>query len=138
VKTQGNWGKVVLEHMLEISGLSRDSEYFVQQNLSTEDGKRIQPDVVLKLQDDKNIIIDAKVTLVAYERYASAEDVEEQKNALKQHVLALKNHVKGLSEKTYQNLYGIDGLDFVLLFVPIERAFSAAIQSDQNLFQDPF
>lgn len=138
VKTQGNWGEVILERILEKSGLTKDSEYFVQQNLTTEDGKRFQPDVILKLPDDKNIIIDAKVTLVAYERYVSSEDVEEQKNALKQHILALKNHVKELSEKKYQSLYGIDGLDFVLLFVPIEGAFSAAIQSDQNLFQDAF
>lgn len=138
VKTQGNWGEVVLERILEKSGLTRDQEYFVQQSITTEDGKRFQPDIIVKLPEDRNIIIDAKVSLNAYERFASAENPEEQKAHLKDHIASIKSHVKGLSEKNYQNLYGIDGLDFVLLFVPIEGAFSTAVQSDGLLFQEAF
>jgi DNA recombination protein RmuC len=138
VKTQGNWGEVILERILEKSGLTKDQEYFVQQSVTTEDGRRYQPDVIIKLPDDKNVIVDSKVTLVAYERFASAENPAEQQEHLKQHIAALKAHVRGLSDKNYQSLYGIDGLDFVLLFVPIEGAFSAAIMADNNLFQEAF
>ena len=138
VKTQGNWGEVVLERILEKSGLTRDQEYFVQQSITGEDGKRFQPDIIVKLPEERNIIIDAKVSLIAYERFASAESPEEQKAHLKEHIASIKSHVKGLSEKNYQNLYGIDGLDFVLLFVPIEGAFSTAVQSDGMLFQEAF
>jgi DNA recombination protein RmuC len=138
VKTQGNWGEVILERILEKSGLTKDQEYFVQQSITTEDGRRYQPDVIIKLPDDKNVIVDSKVTLVAYERFASAENPAEQQEHLKQHIAALKAHVRGLSDKNYQSLYGIDGLDFVLLFVPIEGAFSAAIMADNNLFQEAF
>jgi DNA recombination protein RmuC len=138
VKTQGNWGEVVLERILEKSGLERNREYFIQQSITGEDGKRYQPDVIIKLPDDKNVIIDAKVSLIAYERFAASETIEEQQQHLKQHLASLKAHVKGLSDKNYQSLYGIDGLDFVLLFVPIEGAFTAAVQADGNLFQEAF
>lgn len=138
VKAQGNWGEVILERILEKSGLTKDQEYFVQQSVTTEDGKRFQPDVIIKLPDDKNVIVDSKVTLVAYERFASAESPAEQQEFLKQHITALKTHVRSLSDKNYQSLYGIDGLDFVLLFVPIEGAFSAAVMADNNLFQEAF
>lgn len=137
-KMQGNWGEVILERVLEKSGLEKDREYFVQQSLVGDDGRRYQPDVVLKLPDDKNIIIDSKVSLVAYERFFAAENADEKQRHLKQHVASIKNHVKGLSDKNYQSLYGIDGLDFVLLFVPIEGAFSAALTADNNLFQEAF
>jgi DNA recombination protein RmuC len=138
VKSQGNWGEVILERILEKSGLTKNSEYFVQQSLTGEDGKRYQPDVIIKLPDDKNVIVDSKVSLLAYERFASAQTLDEQESNLKAHILSLKSHVKGLSDKNYQSLYGIDGLDFVLLFVPIEGAFNAAVQADHNLFQDAF
>ncbi len=138
VKAQGNWGEVVLERILEKSGLTRDQEYFVQQSITTEDGKRFQPDVIIKLPEDRNIIVDSKVSLIAYERFASSETAEEQQQHLKEHIASIKAHVKGLSDKNYQNLYGIDGLDFVLLFVPIEGAFSTAVQADAGLFQEAF
>lgn len=138
VKAQGNWGEVILERILEKSGLSKNQEYFIQNSITTEDGKRFQPDVIIKLPDDKNVIVDSKVSLVAYERFSSAETTEEQQAHLKEHIASIKAHVKGLSDKNYQGLYGIDGLDFVLLFIPIEGAFSAAVQYDNTLFQDAF
>ena len=138
VKAQGNWGEVILERILEKSGLTKDQEYFVQNSMTNEDGQRFQPDVIIKLPDDKNVIVDSKVSLLDYERYASAEKSDEQTRYLKQHIASIKTHVKGLSDKNYQNLYGIDGLDFVLLFIPIEGAFSAAVQADHNLFQEAF
>lgn len=138
VKTQGNWGEVILERILEKSGLSKNQEYFIQNSITTEDGKRFQPDVIIKLPDDKNVIVDSKVSLIAYERFSSTENAEEQQAHLKEHISSIKAHVKGLSDKNYQSLYGIDGLDFVLLFIPIEGAFSAAVQYDNTLFQDAF
>ena len=138
VKAQGNWGEVVLERILEKSGLERNREYFIQQSITGEDGKRYQPDVIIKLPDEKNVIVDSKVSLIAYERFAAAETTEEQQQHLKQHLASIKAHVKGLSDKNYQSLYGIDGLDFVLLFIPIEGAFSVAVQADSNLFQEAF
>lgn len=138
VKAQGNWGEVILERILEKSGLSKNQEYFIQNSITTEEGKRFQPDVIIKLPDDKNVIVDSKVSLIAYERFSSAENTEEQQAHLKEHIASIKAHVKGLSDKNYQSLYGIDGLDFVLLFIPIEGAFSAAVQYDNTLFQDAF
>ncbi len=138
VKAQGNWGEVILERILEKSGLTKNQEYFIQNSITTEDGRRFQPDVIIKLPDDKNVIVDSKVSLIAYERFSSAENVEEQQGHLKEHIASIKAHVKGLSDKNYQSLYGIDGLDFVLLFIPIEGAFSAAVQYDNTLFQDAF
>ncbi len=138
VKAQGNWGEVVLERILEKSGLTKNQEYFIQQSLTNEEGKRFQPDVIIKLPDDKNVIVDSKVSLIAYERFSSSETAEDQAVHLKEHIGSIKAHVKGLSDKNYQGLYGIDGLDFVLLFIPIEGAFSAAVQYDNTLFQDAF
>ena len=138
VKVQGNWGEVILERVLEKSGLTKNQEYFIQNSITTEDGKRFQPDVIIKLPDEKNVIVDSKVSLIAYERFSSAENTEEQQAQLKKHIASIKAHVKGLSDKNYQSLYGIDGLDFVLLFIPIEGAFSAAVQNDNSLFQDAF
>ncbi|MDB9710111.1 DNA recombination protein RmuC [Salibacteraceae bacterium] len=138
VKAQGNWGEVILERILEKSGLTKNQEYFIQNSITTEDGKRFQPDVIIKLPEDKNVIVDSKVSLIAYERFSSAENVEEQQGHLKEHIASIKAHVKGLSDKNYQSLNGIDGLDFVLLFIPIEGAFSAAVQYDNTLFQDAF
>ncbi len=136
-KTQGNWGEFILESILEKSGLEKGREYFVQETHTTEDGRRLQPDVIVRLPDNKNIIIDSKVTLVAYERYVNTEEDEQVAN-LKAHIMAMRSHMKGLGEKNYHKLYGIDGLDFVLMFVPIEPAFSLAVQMDGELFNDAY
>lgn len=137
-KAQGNWGEYVLQTILGKSGLRKDEEYVIQESLTTEDGKRYQPDVVVKLPDNKNLIIDSKVSLVAYERYVSNDDDEERVSALKQHILSLRQHIKGLSEKNYQSLYQLGSLDFVLLFIPIEPAFSLAVQNDKDIFLDAY
>ena len=137
-KTQGNWGEFILESILEKSGLIKDREYFVQESMVTEDGKRYQPDVIVKLPDEKHVIIDAKVSLVAYERFVNSDDEEERKNQLAMHVQSVKRHIKQLSEKEYQKLNEQEGLDFVLLFIPIEPAFSLAVQFDNEIFTDAF
>jgi DNA recombination protein RmuC len=137
-KAQGNWGEYILESILEKSGLVKGREYLVQESITSEEGKRLQPDVVIKLPDNKNLIIDSKVSLVAYERFISAEDESERALHLKQHILSLRQHIKGLSEKKYQSLYATGSLDFILLFVPIEPAFSASVQYDVEIFNDAF
>lgn len=137
-KAQGNWGEFILESILEKSGLEKQREYFVQQSYADEDGNRYQPDVVVKLPDDKSIIVDSKVSLIAYERFANTDDKEEKDKQIKAHLLSLRAHIKGLSEKNYQSLYGVEGLDFVLLFIPIEPAFSLAVQKDAELFNDAY
>lgn len=137
-KAQGNWGEVILERILERSGLSKGREYEVQQSATTEEGRRLQPDVVVHLPDEKYLIIDSKVSLTAYERFASSEDDVEAEAAIKQHVASLRAHVKGLSAKNYQQIHGDRSPDFVLLFVPIEPAFGIALQSDSNLYYEAF
>ena len=137
-KTQGNWGEFILESILEKSGLVKDREYKTQESISTSDGKRFQPDVVINLPDGKCLVVDSKVSLVAYERYVSNDDDQLKNLALKEHGQSFKSHIKGLSEKNYQNLYGVKSLDFVLLFVPIESAFAAAVQFDNQIFNDAF
>lgn len=137
VKMQGNWGEMVLERLLERTGLTKGQEYSVQESITTEDGKRYQPDVVLHLPENKHIIVDSKVSLVAYERFVNADTPEEQAVALKEHITSIKNHIRGLSEKNYQNLYGVS-LDFVILFVPIEGAYSVALQAEPSLYQEAF
>ena len=137
VKMQGNWGEMVLERLLERTGLTKGQEYSVQESVTTEDGKRYQPDIVLHLPEDKHIIVDSKVSLVAYERFVNAENPEDQAVALKEHITSIKNHIRGLSEKNYQNLYGVS-LDFVILFVPIEGAYSVALQAEPSLYQEAF
>ncbi len=137
-KAQGTWGEFILESILEKSGLKKGDEYVVQESVTNEEGKRLQPDVVIKLPDSKNLIIDSKVSLIAYERFVSAETEEEKTSYLKQHIQSLRQHIRGLSEKNYQSLYGIGSLDFVLLFVPIEPAFSTAAQHDREIFSDAF
>jgi DNA recombination protein RmuC len=133
-KKQGNWGEIVLERVLERSGLVKGQEYDTQVRATTDDGRTIQPDVIVRLPEDKHIIIDSKVSLVAYESFVSEENDEKKELHLKQHVESIKNHVKGLSEKNYQNAALFDTPDFVLLFLPIESAFSTAIQADISLF----
>lgn len=137
-KAQGNWGEYILESILEKSGLVKGREYLIQESVTTEEGKRFQPDVVIKLPENKNIIVDSKVSLVAYERFSNEELEENKASFLKQHIQSLRQHIKGLSEKNYQTLYNIGSLDFVLLFVPIEPAFSTAAQHDREIFNDAF
>lgn len=137
-KTQGNWGEFILESILQKSGLVKDREYKTQESITTPDGKRYQPDVVIQLPDGKCLVIDSKVSLVAYEKYVSADEELTKTIALKEHSVSFKNHIKGLSDKNYHQLYGVKSLDFVLLFVPIESAFAAAVQNDNQLFNDAF
>ncbi|MBU3657553.1 MAG: DNA recombination protein RmuC [Rhodocyclaceae bacterium] len=135
-KTQGNWGELILERVLETAGLRKGEEFDVQESHTTGDGKRLQPDVVLHLPEDRHLVIDAKATLVAYEDYANAEDDKHREAALKRHLDAVRSHIKGLSEKNYQDLYGLKSLDFVLMFIPIEPAFMLAVTHDRELFMD--
>jgi DNA recombination protein RmuC len=137
-KIQGNWGELVLERVLEKSGLEKDREYFVQNSFTTDDGKRVLPDVVLHLPDNKKMIIDSKVSLVAYERLVNEEDEDQRNIYLKQHIASLRKHIEQLSEKNYQDIYKIESPDFVLLFVPIEPAFAVAINQDTNLYNWAF
>jgi DNA recombination protein RmuC len=137
-KTQGNWGELILERVLEHAGLEKGREYQTQVSLQGPDGERFQPDVLIMLPGDKQVVIDAKVSLTAYQQYVSTDDTVLAQAALKQHVLSLRNHVKGLSGKDYKRLEGLHSLDFVLLFVPIEAAFSAALQAEPTLFQEAF
>jgi len=137
-KTQGNWGELILERVLEHAGLEKGREYQTQVSLKSADGERFQPDVLIMLPGGKQVVVDAKVSLTAYQQFVSDNDSERGQAALKQHVLSLRNHVKGLSGKDYSRLEGLHSLDFVLLFVPIEAAFSAALQAEPNLFQEAF
>ena len=137
-KTQGNWGEFILESILEKSGLVKGREYVVQESLTTESGKRFQPDVIIKLPENKSIVIDSKVSLVAYERFVSSEDEQEKQLALREHINSLRSHTKNLSLKNYQNLYQLESLDFVLMFMPIEPAFALAVQNDPSIFNDAF
>ncbi|PTN07256.1 DNA recombination protein RmuC [Mangrovibacterium marinum] len=134
VKKQGNWGEVILEKVLERSGLKEGQEYSKQFSTVNDNGQRIQPDVVINLPDQKHIIVDSKVSLVAYERWVNASNDDDRARYMKDHLLSLKTHVKGLSEKHYQAAKDINSPDFVLLFVPIESSFSVAIEADQELF----
>jgi DNA recombination protein RmuC len=137
-KTQGNWGELVLERVLEKSGLEKEREYFIQQSFTNEEGKRVLPDVIIQLPDHKKMIIDSKVTLTAYEQYVSAEKETEKQHFLKEHVNSLKRHIEQLSAKKYENLYTMESPDFVLLFVPIEPAFAIALNADNQLYNKAF
>ena len=134
-KTQGNWGEIVLERILEESGLREGHEYEIQNTLSDEDGKKFRPDVIVHLPQNKDIIIDSKVSLVAYDAFIRAGSDEERDNALKQHLLSIRTHIKGLSNKRYEQLNGVKTLDFVLLFMPIEGAFLLALEQDNTFFK---
>ncbi|MFT5561971.1 MAG: DNA recombination protein RmuC [Candidatus Azotimanducaceae bacterium] len=137
-KTQGTWGEVILERVLEKSGLVKGREYEIQFSAKAEDGRRLQPDVVVHLPEGKDLIIDSKVSLTAYERYCTADDPLVREAELGAHIQSLRQHIKQLSAKDYQNLTGIRTLDFVLLFVPVEAAFSVAVQQDSELFSAAF
>jgi len=137
-KTQGNWGELVLERVLEHAGLEKGREYQTQVSLKSAEGERFQPDVLIRLPGERQVVVDAKVSLSAYQQFVAVEDEASRQQALKQHVLSLRSHLKGLSLKDYQRLEGLHSLDFVLLFVPIEAAFAAALQADPGLFQEAF
>jgi len=133
-KTRGNWGEIILENILEKSGLVKDREYFIQSSFTNEHGKRFQPDVIVVYPGERNLIIDSKVSLNAYERFASAETKDEQDSALKDHLLSIRNHIQELSNKNYQDLYQLKGLDFVMMFMPVEPAYFIAMQNDPDLW----
>lgn len=137
-KTQGAWGEIILERVLEKSGLVKGREYEVQVSMKNEEGRRFQPDVVVHLPDGKAVIIDAKVSLTAYERYCSSEDDIERAESLKLHIQSMQAHIRQLGDKDYHNLEGVKTLDFILLFIPIEAAFSLAVQANNDLFSDAF
>ena len=134
VKKQGNWGEIILERVLERSGLTKGQEYEREEVVEGADRSVQRPDVILHLPDNKHIIIDSKVSLVAYERYITAENEEKQMLSAKEHINSIRSHVKLLSEKNYQNAQNINTPDFVLMFIPIEASFSVAVQGDSELF----
>ncbi|HWA36694.1 MAG TPA: DNA recombination protein RmuC [Burkholderiales bacterium] len=135
-KTRGTWGEVVLERVLESSGLTRGREYEVQLSLRSDGGKTYQPDVVIHLPEDRHVVVDSKVSLVAYEAYCSAEDEETRRAELKRHLASIQTHVENLAAKNYQGLSGIRSPDFVLMFVPVEPAFMLAAGEDHDLLMD--
>jgi DNA recombination protein RmuC len=137
-KIQGNWGEMILEKILETSGLERDREYTVQTSFITETGKRYQPDVVLNLPMERHIIIDSKVSLNNYEQYFNSEDNTIKTDQLKKHLISIKKHVLELAEKNYQTLYSVGSLDFVLMFIPIEQAYTLVVQNDQEIFSEAY
>jgi len=137
-KTQGNWGEIVLERILEESGLREGHEYEIQSTLSDEDGKKYRPDVIVHLPQNKDIIIDSKVSLVAYDAFIRSESEEERLQALKAHLLSINTHIKGLGSKRYEQLSGVRTLDFVLLFMPIEGAFMLALEHDASFFKTAY
>lgn len=137
-KAQGSWGELVLERVLEASGLHKGREYDVQVSFDRADGGKAQPDVIVRLPEGKHVVVDSKVSLTAYEAYCAAEDDTARKRELGKHVESVRTHVKGLAEKNYQALYGIRTPDFVLMFVPVEPAFMLALGEKQELFVDAF
>jgi len=137
-RTQGAWGEVVLERVLEASGLQKGREYDLQASFDAADGGKARPDVIIRLPENKHVVVDAKVSLTAYEAYTRAEDELVRKRELARHIESLRAHVKGLAERNYQSLYGIRTPDFVLMFVPVEPAFAAALRERQDLFEDAF
>lgn len=133
-KTQGNWGEVILESILERTGLRKNHEYTIQESFTLYDGKRYQPDVVVHYPGDRSIVIDSKVSLTAYDRYVSEESEEQKIIELKAHITSIKNHINELSGKNYEDLSGIKTLDFVVMFLPIEPAYLLAVQQEPSLW----
>jgi len=134
-KTQGNWGELVLENILEQSGLREGVEYELQATLKSNEGKTYRPDVIIHMPQNRDIIVDSKVSLTAYERFVNAEDTQEKAKALKEHIASISSHIKELSAKNYEKLEGVNTLDFVLLFMPIEGAFLLALEQDGEFFK---
>ena len=137
-KMQGNWGELVLERVLEKSGLEKGREYEVQQSFTNIEGNRIQPDVIINLPDGKKMVVDSKVSLTAYERYINEDDETLKATILKEHINSIKRHVEQLGDKNYQDIYQMESPDFVLLFIPIETAFSIALNEDNTLYNKAF
>ena len=137
-KIQGAWGEVILERILEESGLHKGREYETQASFATDGGRQLRPDVVVHLPEGKDVVIDSKVSLTAYEKYCTAATTEKRDKRLKEHILSIRTHIKGLSDKKYEDLQGVRTLDFVLMFLPIEGAFWTAIEQDTSLFNDAF
>jgi DNA recombination protein RmuC len=137
-KAQGNWGEFVLEKLLEDSGLTNGREYDTQVALKDEDGRRRNPDVIIHLPEGRDIVIDAKVSLVDYERYFHAEDEDTKQQCLNQHLASLKAHIRGLSGKDYESLEGVNSLDFVLIFIPVESAFMLALDQAPDMMRDAY
>jgi DNA recombination protein RmuC len=137
-KQQGNWGEFVLEKLLEDSGLSKGREYETQVALKDEEGKRRNPDVIIRLPEGKDIIIDAKTSLLNYERYFHAEDEQQRQEFLKNHLNSLRAHIKGLDIKNYEKLETINSLDFVLIFIPVESAFMLALDNDPDIMREAY
>ena len=135
-KVQGNWGELVLESILESSGLRKGEEYLVQDSHTQIDGSRLQPDVVVKLPEGRSLVVDSKVSITAYSRHAEASDPVIAEQELAAHIQSLRQHIQGLSSKNYSSLYGIGSVDFVLMFVPIEPAFLLALKTAPNLYQE--
>ncbi len=135
-KTQGDWGELVLETILENSGLRKGEEYVVQDTQTISDGSRLQPDVVIRLPESKHLVIDSKVSITAYTRYVQSDDETVKTAELNGHVSSIRQHIQGLSAKNYQDLYGVGSIDFVLMFIPIEPAFLAAIRHAPDIYQE--
>ncbi|MCB1582025.1 MAG: DNA recombination protein RmuC [Marinicella sp.] len=137
-KTQGNWGELILHRLLEVAGLEQGREYETEVSFTNEDGKRYRPDVLIHLPQSKNLVVDAKVSLTAFERYVNEKDQAEKQQQLKAHVLSMKTHIDALSKKSYQNIEQIDCLDFVLMFVPIESAYLEALHAQPTLLEEAY
>jgi DNA recombination protein RmuC len=137
-KTRGNWGEVILQRVLEDSGLENGREYETQKSYRDQHGKRFQPDVVIHLPDNKHVVIDSKVSLNAYEKFCSSEISEEKEQALAEHLNSIRKHITDLQGKNYDELANVNSLDMVLMFVPIEPALMLATEKDENLFSDAF
>jgi DNA recombination protein RmuC len=137
-KVQGNWGELILERLLEDSGLKKGAEFEVQESRSSEDGKRLMPDVLINLPQNKHLVIDSKVSLTAYELYCSASDEKEKTTRLAEHILSVRKHIKELSDKNYQNIPGLQSPEFVMMFMPIESACAVALHNDKSLFTEAF
>jgi len=135
-KTQGNWGEVVLERVLELSGLVEGREYEREVTETDDDGKRKRPDVIVQLPGERQVVIDSKVSITAYEQYCTTEDEEERAQALSAHIASIKAHVKNLSGKSYQHLGVLNTPDYVLMFMPIDAALSEALRADREIFND--
>ncbi len=133
-KTQGNWGEMILESILEKSGLVRDREYSVQASFKGEDGRRLQPDVIVNYPENRNVIIDSKVSLTAYEHYVSEDEPDKQEKHLRDHLLSIRNHINELNAKNYQDLYHLQSLDFIMMFMPVEPAYLLAVQKDPEIW----
>jgi DNA recombination protein RmuC len=135
-KTQGNWGEMILERVLEVSGLRKGYEYELRETFHYQDGTRGQPDVVIRLPENRQLVVDAKVSLTDYDRYANAQNDVEREEHLESHVVSVRRHIKELSEKNYHTLYELTSLDLVVMFIPLEPAFSAAITQDNKLWDE--